>query len=56
MVRHEAKRDRRRQQLPGEAVIVGLDTGKRRHAIWMIDFSMKPLGKTKIEATPAGLS
>lgn len=56
MVRHEAKRDHRRQQLPDEAVIVGLDIGKRRHAIWMIDPTMKPLGKNTIEATPDGLA
>ncbi len=56
MVRHEAKRDHRRQQLPDEAVIVGLDIGKRRHAIWMIDPTMKPLGRNTIEATPDGLA
>ncbi len=56
MVRHEAKRDHRRRQLPDEAVIVGLDIGKQRHAIWMIDPTMKPLGKAKIEATPEGLT
>ncbi len=56
MVRHEAKRDHRRRQLPDEAVIVGLDIGKQRHAIWMIDPTMKRLGKAKIEATPEGLT
>jgi transposase len=56
MVRHEAKRDRRRKQLPDGSVIVGLDIGKRRHAVWMIDPAMRPLGRTKVAATPAGIA
>jgi transposase len=56
MVRHESKRDRRRRQLPDQALIVGLDIGKHHHAIWMIDPAMRPVGKLKIEATPAGLT
>jgi hypothetical protein len=33
MVRHEAKQDRRRRQLPEMALIVGVDIGKTRHAV-----------------------
>jgi transposase len=56
MVRHEAKRERRRKQLPDRSLIVGLDIGKRRHAAWMIDPAMRPLGKSKVAATPAGIA
>lgn len=51
MVRHEAKRDRRRKHLPERSLIVGLDIGKRRHAAWMIDASMRPIGRSKVAAT-----
>ena len=56
MVRHEAKRDRRKKQLPDRSVIVGLDIGKRHHAVWMIDQAMRPLARTKVAATPAGIA
>jgi transposase len=56
MLRHQAKRDRRRKQLPDKSLIVGVDIGKKHHAFWMIDSSMQPLGKAKIEATPHGLT
>jgi transposase len=56
MVRHEAKRDRRRKHLPERSLIVGLDIGKRRHAAWMIDASMRPIGRSKVAATPAGIT
>jgi transposase len=56
MVRHGAKRDRRKKQLPDRSLIVGLDIGKRRHAVWMIDPAMRPLGKSKVAATPAGIA
>ena len=56
MVRHETKLDRRRKRLPQRALIVGLDIGKRRHAVWMIDPESKPLARAKIEATPSGIS
>lgn len=56
MVRHEAKRQRRRKQLPDRSLIVGLDIGKRRHAAWMIDPETRPLGKSKVPATPAGIA
>ncbi len=55
MMRHEAKQDRRRKQLPDGSLIVGLDIGKRRHAAWMIDAVMRPLGRAKVPATPAGI-
>jgi transposase len=56
MARHEAKQDRRRKQLPEQTLIVGLDIGKRRHAAWMIDPAMRPIGRSKVAATPAGIS
>lgn len=56
LVRHGAKRKRRRVLLPESSLVVGLDLGKRRHAAWMIDPAMRPLGKTKVEATPEGLT
>jgi transposase len=56
MLRHQAKRQGRRTDLPDRSLIVGVDIGKRRHAVWMIDPSMRPLGKTKIEASPQGLT
>jgi transposase len=55
MVRHEAKGNRRRQQLPERSLIVGIDIGKTRHAAWMIDPGMRPLARAKIAATPAGV-
>ncbi len=56
MVRHEAKQNRRRKQLPDRSLIVGVDIGKRRHAAWMIDPAMRPLGKSKVAATPVGIA
>jgi transposase len=55
MVRHEAKQDRRRRQLPEMSLIVGVDIGKTRHAAWMIDPDMRPLARAKIPATPQGI-
>jgi transposase len=56
LVRHGAKRRRRRVLLPDGSLVIGLDLGKHRHAAWMIDPAMRPLGKTKLEATPEGLT
>jgi transposase len=55
MVRHEAKQDRRRRQLPEMSLIVGVDIGKTRHAAWMIDPHMRPVARAKISATPQGI-
>jgi transposase len=55
MVRHEAKRRRRRQRLPEMSLIVGVDIGKSRHAAWMIDPGLRPLARAKIAATPEGI-
>jgi transposase len=55
MVRHEAKRHRRRQRLPEMSLIVGVDIGKSRHAAWMIDPGLRPLARAKIAATPEGI-
>jgi transposase len=55
MVRHEAKRDRRRRRLPEMSLIVGVDIGKTLHAAWMIDPEMRPLARAKFAATPEGI-
>ncbi len=41
MQQTRAKRKVRRTQLLEDSLIVGLDIGKNRHALWMIDLSMQ---------------
>lgn len=54
--RRREKRERVRAFLEGKPLLIGLDLGKRRHAAWLVDRDLVPVGNFMTEHSHAGLT
>ena len=54
--RRIAKQTQRRAELTPETMIVALDLGKRRHAVWVTDSTRIPMETWMMPATPQGFA